>query len=161
MKTTSLIITLFALLVADGAQAAQGTQPAPPAQPTQPAQPSPIADIQPGNWNVEMKLAMGGMPIPAQQDTLCLSNVKQLVNNGAGCSVKTTSTSGNHVNMAISCNMNGMQMDGTGDLTFTATKVDGTLNLSMQMGGDQAVETVTTLHAVRLGECPKQGKAAQ
>lgn len=121
---------------------------------------APIAhaqEIEPGNWNVEMSLSMGGMAVPANAQTICLKDVNQLVNGGAGCSVKTASTIGNQVKMNISCNANGMQMDGTGDLTVSPTRVDGTLNLAMQMGQGPAVQTVTTVHAVRLGDC--QAKA--
>ncbi len=120
---------------------------------------SPVAlseEILPGSWNVEMALAMAGQaPIPAQPTTVCLQNVKDLVNAGAGCSVTTTSVNGNHVDMKISCEVNGMKMDGTGSLSVAPAKVDGTLNLAMQMGNDQSVQTVTTLHAVRAGDCQR------
>lgn len=114
-------------------------------------------EIQPGNWSVEMSLAMGGMAVPTNAQTICLKDVNQLVNGGAGCAVKTTSATGNQVKMNISCNVNGMQMDGTGDLAVSPTNVDGTLNLAMQMGPGPAMQTVTTLHAVRVGDC--QGKS--
>ena len=113
-------------------------------------------EMLPGSWKVDMTLAMAGqMPIPAQPTTVCLKNVDDLVNTGAGCSVHTTSSTGNHVEMNISCDTNGLKMDGTGSLTVSPAKVDGTLNLAMQMGKDQSVPTVTTLHAVREGDCQK------
>ncbi len=110
-------------------------------------------EIQPGNWSVDVSLSMGGMAMPANTQQICLKDVNQLVNEGAGCSVKTTSATGNQLKMNISCNVSGMQMNGTGDLIVSPTKADGTLNLAMQMGQGPAMQTVTTLHAVRLGDC--------
>ncbi len=110
-------------------------------------------DIQPGNWNVEMSLSMGGMAMPANAQTFCLKDVNQLLQGGAGCSVKTASAVGDQVKMAISCNVNGMQMDGTGTFTVAPTKVDGTLDLAMQMGQGPAMQTLTSVHAVRMGDC--------
>ncbi len=117
---------------------------------------APIAhalEIQPGNWNVEMSLSMGGTAMPASSQTVCLKDVNQLVQGSAGCSVKTASAAGSQLKMNISCNVNGMQMDGTGNFTVAPTKVDGTLNLAMQMGQGPSVDTVTTMHAVRVGDC--------
>jgi hypothetical protein len=112
------------------------------------------AEILPGNWNVEMTLAMGDeKPVPAKDTTICLQNVKELVNAGAGCSVATTSENGDHVDMKISCNVSGLIMDGTGSLTAAQSTVDGTFNLAMQMGAGMSVKTVSTLHAVRIGDC--------
>ncbi len=132
MKKIPYALTLSALLLASAARA---------------------EEIQPGNWNVDVSLSMGGVPMPANTQKICLKDVNQLVNDGADCSVKTTSAAGNRVKMDISCKVSGMQMDGTGDLIVSPTKADGTLNLAMQMGQGPAVQTVTTLHAVRLGDC--------
>lgn len=57
--------------------------------------------------------------------------------------------------MNVSCDVQGLKMDGTANLTVLQTTVDGTLNLAMQMGNEQSVPTVSTLHAVRVGECQK------
>jgi hypothetical protein len=111
-------------------------------------------DIQPGSWNVDMTMTMASeAPVPIKTATICLQNVKQLVKEGAECAVNTTSSSGSHTSMDISCNVNGLQMTGTASLTVSRTIVDGTLNLAMQMGNDPSVQTVTTMHAVRAGDC--------
>jgi len=113
-------------------------------------------DIQAGSWTVNMALSMGGeAAIPAKETTICLQNVKELVNASAECAVNTTAQTSNHVDMKISCNVNGLKMDGTGSLSIAKTQVDGTLNLAMQMGQDQSVQTVSTIHAVRVGDCQK------
>ena len=111
-------------------------------------------EILPGSWAVEMTLAMGNeKPIPANATTICLQNVNDMVNAGAGCSAVTTSTNDNHVEMKISCNVSGLNMDGTGSLSVSRTTVDGTFNLAMQMAQGPALQTISTLHAVRVGDC--------
>ncbi len=111
-------------------------------------------DIQPGNWSVETTMSMGGAnAMPANTTTICLKDVNQMVNAGAGCSAATTSANGGHVDMKISCNVSGMTMDGTGSLAVSQTTVDGTFNLAMQMAQGPALQTVSTLHAVRVGDC--------
>lgn len=111
-------------------------------------------EIQPGNWKVQMGLSMGGgESIPSNESTICLKDVSQMVNAGAGCNVNTSSTNGNHVSMNISCDVSGLKMDGTGDLTVSSTQVDGTLNLTMKMEQGPAVPTTSSLHAVRVGDC--------
>ena len=110
-------------------------------------------EIQPGNWSVETTLSMGGTPMPANATTICLQDVKEMVNAGAGCSAATTSANGSHVDMKISCNVSGMTMDGTGSLAVSKTTVDGTFNLAMQVAQGPALQTVSTLHAVRVGDC--------
>lgn len=119
------------------------------------APPAPAQDVQPGNWNVEMALVMGGEKPPPSATTICLKNLDEMVNAGSGCSAHTTSASGGHVEMRLSCDINGLKMDGTGSLAVAPTRVDGTLNLTMQMADDKPVPSVTTLHAVRLGDCTK------
>ena len=113
-------------------------------------------EIQPGSWDIEMSLSMGGdMPAPANQSNICLNNLDEVIKAGAGCSARTTSASGNHVSMSVSCDVRGLKMDGTASLTVAQATVDGTINLAMQMGNEQSVPTVTALHAVRVGDCRK------
>ncbi len=140
MKTAAFIWMLSGLLVAPSALA---------------------EDIQPGNWNVEAALTMAGEAAPPQTSTLCVKSVNDMMNAGTGCTAKTTSQSGNHLEMALSCNVAGVQMDGTASLTVARTTLDGTLNLAMHAGEGQPMQTVTKLHAVRTGECPKQAPAAE
>ena len=111
-------------------------------------------EIQPGSWAVDMTLSMGNeMPVPAKSETICLKNVNEMVNAGAGCSAVTTSAKGDHVDMNISCGVSGLNMNGTASLTVSRTTVDGTFNLAMQMAEGPAVQTLSTLHAVRVGDC--------
>jgi hypothetical protein len=138
MKTTSLIMLLSGLLFA---QVAYGD------------------DIQPGSWDVEWAMSLGVIPTPPQTTTICVQNgkgnVKELVNLGTDCSAIPTAMRGNHVDLKVSCKVNGVQMNGTASMTFSQTKVDGTLDLAMQTGEDPAVPTNSTLHAVRTGNCQK------
>ena len=110
-------------------------------------------EILPGSWSVESTLSMGGMAMPANATTICLKNVSEMVSAGAGCSATTTSANGNHLDMKISCDVSGMNMDGTGSLAVSQTTVDGTFNLAMQMAQGPAMQMVSTLHAVRVGDC--------
>ncbi|MBL6749601.1 MAG: DUF3617 family protein [Nevskia sp.] len=119
------------------------------------AAPAPAQDVQPGSWNIEMALAIGEEKPPPSATTMCLNNLDEMVNAGSGCAAHTTSASGGHVEMSLSCDVNGLKMNGTGSLAVAPTRVDGTLNLTMQMAGDNPVPSVTTLHAVRLGDCTK------
>lgn len=119
------------------------------------AAPAPAQDIRPGNWNIEMALAMGEEKPPPSATTICLKNLDEMVNAGSGCSAHTTSASGGHVEMSLACNVNGLNMAGTGSLAVAPTRVDGTLSLTMQMADDKPVPSVTTLHAVRFGDCQK------
>ncbi len=112
--------------------------------------------IQPGRWAVEMVLSMDKEnSMPPSTNTICLQDINDMVNAGTGCHVHTTSTSGTHVNLGISCDVSGLKMEGTGSLDVAPTKVDGTLNLAMQMAGDQPVQAVTAMHANRVGDCQK------
>lgn len=120
------------------------------------AEAAPAQDILPGNWSVAMSLAMGDeKPTPTESTTLCLKDLHDLVDAGTGCAAHTTSSAGASVNMDISCDVDGLRMDGTGSFTVSPTTVDGTLNLAMQMAGDPAVQSVSSFHASRTGDCQK------
>ncbi len=135
MKPASLILALYAALFAHTAHA---------------------IDIQPGSWKVDVAMSVENTATPPQTSTVCLKDVNEMIKGATDCSVNTTSATGNHVAMSVSCNANGMQMDGTGNLTISPTVVDGTLNLAMHMSMGPAMQTVSTVHAVRLGDCGTQ-----
>lgn len=103
-----------------------------------------------------MSLSMGSdKPVPANKVTICLNSPDEVVKAEAGCSAHTSSTSGSQIRMDVSCDLQGLKMNGTANLTVSQTTVDGTLSLAMQMGNEQSVPTVSTLRAVRVGDCQK------
>lgn len=128
-------------------------------------------DIKPGLWKISMESGVAATPEWKPQPfelTQCLSvadaqNPDKLMlgmssAGAAGCDFLNRQYSGNTLNFDVSCT-GTLGIKGHGEVTFTATSLDGFLNVTM--GGEEKIDMQNKLHASYLGDCPSVGGAVK
>lgn len=121
-------------------------------------------DIRPGLWKISMESAVAATPEwkpQAFELTQCLTeadaeNPAQLLlgmgSPGAtGCEFPKRDYAGNSLRFDVSC-AGFLGIKGNGELTYTATVLDGVLNVNL--GEAEKIVMQNKIHAVYLGECP-------
>ena len=121
-------------------------------------------DIRPGLWKISMESGVAASPEWKPQPfgiNQCLTeadaqNPDRLLltmgSSGAtGCDFLNRQYAGNTLTFDVSC-AGTLGLKGHGQVTYSATTVDGFLNVTM--GGDMKVEMQNKIHANYLGECP-------
>lgn len=117
-----------------------------------------LADIQEGNWEMTITTSVVGMPggmAPITQ-ARCLSredarDPSRLIGAGAGCEFSNRRDTGSEITFDVVCS-GQVPMSGSGAVRYTAQSVEGTLELSANMG-NQRILTRSQLSGRRLGEC--------
>ena len=126
-------------------------------------------DIKPGLWNISMESGVAATPDWKPQPfvtTQCLTEAdaqnpaRLLLSMGStgatGCDFQNRQYSGNSLTFDVAC-AGTLGIKGHGQVTYSATTVDGFLNVSI--GGDIKVDMQNTIHANYLGDCPATGRA--
>ncbi len=126
-------------------------------------------DIKPGLWSISLESGVAASPDWKPQPFVsnqCLTeadaqNPDRLLlgmgSSGAtGCDFSNRQYSGNTLTFDVTC-AGTLGIKGHGQVTFSPTKVDGFLNVSM--GGDMKIDMQNTIHANYLGDCPASGGA--
>ena len=123
-----------------------------------------VEDINPGLWKISMESGVEATPDWKPQPfelSQCLTasdaqNPDQLLlgmsSSGAtGCDILNRQYSGNTLTFDVSC-AGTLGLKGHGQVTFTATSLDGTLDVTM--GGEEKIDMQNKIHASYLGDCP-------
>jgi hypothetical protein len=125
-------------------------------------------DIQPGLWKISVEARVAATPDwkpDPFEITQCLTeaeakNPDQLLagfgtQGASGCDYLNRQYSGNTVKFELSC-AGALALKGHGEVGFSATSMDGTLEVSFvdAAQGGQATAMRNKLHAVYLGDCP-------
>ena len=126
-----------------------------------------VEDITPGLWKISMESGGAATPDWKPQPfelSQCLTasdaqNPDQLLlgmsSSGAtGCDILNRQYSGNTLTFDVSC-AGTLGLKGHGQVSFTATSLDGTLDVTM--GGEEKIDMQNKIHASYLGVCPATG----
>ena len=116
------------------------------------------ADIEPGQWEMTVTTSVEGMPggmAPVTQ-TRCLTredarDPTRLIGAGAGCEFSNRRDSGAEITFNVACT-GQVPMSGSGAVRYSAQNVDGTLELTANLG-NQSLLTRSRLTGRRLGDC--------
>jgi hypothetical protein len=117
------------------------------------------ADIREGLYEVSVRAELAGQPMTQAPMVVrqCVSqqSVQDLMSQMGGtgaCKVSDFQQSGNRAHWNLVCT-GQMQVSGTGETQINGDEFTGRMNLTVQMGGDQAVPMVQNFTARRVGEC--------
>ena len=123
-----------------------------------------VEDITPGFWKISMESGVAATPDWKPEPfelSQCLTasdaqNPDQLLlgmsSSGAtGCDILNRQYSGNTLTFDVSC-AGTLGLKGHGQVSFTATSLDGTLDVTM--GGEEKIDMQNKIHASYLGVCP-------
>jgi hypothetical protein len=117
------------------------------------------ADIKEGLYEISVRAEIGGMPVSEAPMVVrqCMSqqSMQQLMSQmggGGACNVSNFEQSGNQARFNLNCS-GVLNVAGTGETQFSADQFTGRMDLSVQMGGDQAVPMVQKFTGKRVGEC--------
>jgi hypothetical protein len=124
-------------------------------------------DVKPGLWDIALESGVSASPDWKPQPFAmkqCLSeadakNPDRLLlgmgSSGAtGCDFLNRQYSGNTLSFDVSC-AGTLGLKGHGQVTYTATSVDGFLNVTVDGGGQ--IDMQNKIHARYLGDCPITG----
>ena len=130
-----------------------------------------VEDINPGLWKISMESGVAATPDWKPQPfelSQCLTasdaqNPDSLLlgmsSSGAtGCDILNRQYSGNTLTFDVSC-AGTLGLKGHGQVTFTATSLDGTLDVTM--GGEEKIDMQNKIHASYLGNCTATGNTRQ
>lgn len=117
-----------------------------------------LADLEPGNWEMTVTTTIEGMPgamAPITQ-ARCITRAdardpSRLIGTGAGCEFSNKRDSGSEITFDVACS-GQIPMSGSGVVRYTATTVNGSLEIAANTGG-QRIMTRSQLSGRRLGEC--------
>lgn len=118
-----------------------------------------LADIGEGNWDMEITMAMPGIPQGGQpiRQSQCLraeearDPSKLFGSPYAGCQFVDRQDSGSTYRFNIVCS-GPTQVSGSGEMNYSHDDLDGQIVLEMSQG-EQKVQTKTTIKAHRTGPC--------
>jgi hypothetical protein len=136
--------------------------------------PLPAEDIRPGLWKISLESRVAATPDwkpdPVEL-TQCLTeadarNPEQLLTGMGsqgvtGCDFANRAYSGGHVSFDLNC-AGALGLKGHGEVDFSATRLDGTLDVSFAdagLGGQQTAMQ-NKLNAVYVGDCAAAGGSA-
>lgn len=120
-------------------------------------------DIRPGLWKISLESRVAAAPDWRPQPfelTQCLTAAdaehpeRLLTGAGgpgvSGCDFPGSQHSAGHLSFDVRC-AGALGLSGHGEMSFTATSIDGTLDVSF--GGEERTDMGNQLHAVYVGEC--------
>jgi len=114
--------------------------------------------ISPGLWEIQITSKMPMLPQPTVKSMQhCFTDSQlspdQIMQNSTNCEFSDVQSSRSAVRWKMSCAGHGGSMDGTGQFRSGGDNMQGTLQMSMQMQGQQ----ITMEHqwsGKRIGDCP-------
>ncbi len=120
-------------------------------------------NMQDGMWEITMQVEMEGMPkmkggIPPMKHTQCLTQkemVPQQKQKNDECKMVSQKIDGNTVTWVAKCkHKDGMTSDSTGKITYSGSKFDGVMDVTMsdpKRGGTTKV--MQKMSGKRIGDC--------
>jgi len=120
--------------------------------------------IQPGLWKIISRVEANGAVSPSQQSSKCFTaeQARDLVTTfspapmtiNSECGKLESSLDGNRLKWRLVCT-GQLNMEITGDYTFRdGTQYAGIVRNTASMGGAPMSDSVTTLYAERVSDCP-------
>lgn len=116
-------------------------------------------DIKEGLWEITSKASIVGMPmkIPAMTQKECFT--KQSMNPANilqqnNCEMNNMDVQPSSVNWSMSCQQQGVMMQGSGKIQYQKTSFSGTFDMTMSGSGQGAMGMHTELTGRYVGRCP-------
>ena len=113
--------------------------------------------INPGLWEMSVMTSMSGMntAMPAQKTQQCITSKDMVPRDTEGCSLTNVKVNNGNVSWDMSCNKQGMNISGSGQLTYNGNSMRGSALLKVKQQGGQALEMKQTYTGKRIGKCKK------
>jgi len=112
--------------------------------------------VQPGLWEITMRMEMPGMPMtmPPMTTTQCIrdATTESAIPEQPNCEVLNRSASGNTVRWSVRCKEGNATMTGTGEMTLRGATYDGVTQMTMREGG-QETQMTQRFSGRRVGAC--------
>lgn len=118
-------------------------------------------NMQEGMWEITSTMEMPGMPasIPPMKHTQCITKKDMIPQSGdkeQDCKITQTSVSGNTVTWTVKCSAEEGAMEGTGKITYSGEKFDGSMVMTMQDPGQSKMKMTQRMSGRRIGPCSTQ-----
>lgn len=112
-------------------------------------------NLNPGKWEITTETEMVGMAmaVPPVTHTQCLKAedlVPQSKEAGKECRVTDIKTSGDTVSWKIVCSGKNGRMEGTGQVTYSGDRMQGTMDMVIQ---DAGMKMKNKISGKRIGAC--------
>lgn len=119
-----------------------------------------MPDIQEGLWEVSTEVTIPGMPMkmPAMTTEQCFT--KQSMNpenilQQNNCQMHKMDIQSNQASWSMTCEQEGMTMQGSGNIQYQKTQFSGTFDLVISGAPEGAMSMQTKLSGRYIGQCPK------
>ncbi|BCG63693.1 MAG: hypothetical protein methR_P1421 [Methyloprofundus sp.] len=115
-------------------------------------------DIKEGLWEVRTQANIPGMPVelPAQTVQQCFTkqsmNPKNILQNSS-CKMQDMDIQANSVKWKMTCQQQGMQLHGGGDIQYQKTSFVGTTTMIMQGGPQGSMTMQAQITGRYIGKC--------
>ena len=115
-------------------------------------------DIKEGTWEITSQMEMAALPIkiPPIKFKQCFTKQsmtpEQILRNN-NCEMQNMDVKSNSVSWEMSCQQQGMQMTGKGNLVYQKTSFSGNFDMTMNGGGNEAMNIRTKLSGQYIGPC--------
>lgn len=118
-----------------------------------------MPDIQEGLWEVSSEATIPGMPMkmPAVTMEQCFTKQSMKPENimqQNNCQMNSMDIQNNLAQWSMSCEQEGMTMQGAGNIQYQKTKFSGTFEMTMSGAPQGAMTIQTKLTGHYIGDCP-------
>lgn len=118
-----------------------------------------LPDVQEGLWEVRTEANIVGMPMkmPPMVQKQCITQQSMTPENilkDHNCQVNNMDIQSNHVNFSMSCDQQGIVMQGSGQIQYQKTSFSGTFDLTMSSTGESPMGMHTEIKGRYVGKCP-------
>ena len=118
-----------------------------------------VPDIQEGLWEVSSEASIPGMPMkmPVMTTEQCFTkesmNPENILQQNK-CQMNNMDISINQVTWSMTCEQEGMTMQGSGNIQYQKTQFSGTFDMTMSGAPEGAMSMQTKLSGRYIGQCP-------
>ena len=118
-----------------------------------------MPDIQEGLWEVSSEATIPGMPMkmPAVTMEQCFTKESMKPENilqQNNCQMNNMDIQNNLASWSMTCEQEGMTMQGTGKIQYQKTQFSGTFDMTMSGSPEGAMTIQTKLTGRYIGQCP-------
>ena len=117
-----------------------------------------MPDIQEGLWEISSEANIPGMPMqmPAMTMEQCFTKESMKPENilqQNNCQMNNMDISNNRASWSMTCEQDGITMQGSGNIQYQKTQFSGTFDLTMSGAPEGAMNMQTKLSGRYIGQC--------
>lgn len=117
-----------------------------------------VPDVKEGMWEITSQMEMPGMPmaVPPVIFKKCFTKQSMKPENilrNNNCTMQKMDVSSNSVSWQMSCQQQGMQMTGTGNIDYQHTSYSGNFVMQMSAANQPSMNMNTKLSGRYIGPC--------